>query len=201
MKEGKMDNYKKNLVFEETQRLSQKQIWFGWLVLIACNALFFYGVYKQIIIGQAFGNNPMSDKGLLITTGILLVFSICVMYLSYRSYLYTQITKEKIKVLFFPFHLKCREYDWEQISKAYIRKYNPVLEYGGWGIRYSRFRLNIGSFVKGFKAHQRAFNVSGNIGLQLEFVNGDKLLIGTQQWEELNEALKKLGKLSSGEGE
>lgn len=44
---------------------------------------------------------------------------------------------------------------------------NIERDYGGWGIRYGR---------KG-----KAFNVFGSRGLQLEFTNGKRLLIGSQK--------------------
>lgn len=43
-----------------------------------------------------------------------------------------------------------------------------------------------------FRGKGRAFNVSGNIGLQLEFINGEKLLIGTQNPEKLRNVLEDL---------
>jgi hypothetical protein len=65
--------------------------------------------------------------------------------------------------------------------KCYVRKYKPLAEFGGWGLRFG---------VSG-----KAYNISGNKGLQLELTNNKKLLIGTQKPEELSEALNKIGKL------
>ncbi|MEO0075774.1 MAG: hypothetical protein ABIK31_06695 [candidate division WOR-3 bacterium] len=58
-----------------------------------------------------------------------------------------------------------------------------MTEYGGWGLR-------LGLFGKG-----TAFSVSGNKGLQLEFTDNKKLLIGTNKLDELTETLKKIGQL------
>ena len=57
------------------------------------------------------------------------------------------------------------------------------MEYGGWGLR-------LGLFGNG-----KAFNVSGDKGLQLEFTDNKKLLIGTNRPEELTETLIKIGQL------
>jgi hypothetical protein len=57
------------------------------------------------------------------------------------------------------------------------RTYRPILEYGGWGIRYSPFR-------RGW-----AYNVRGNRGVQLELANGKRILIGSQRAEELARAI------------
>ena len=56
-----------------------------------------------------------------------------------------------------------------------MRTYNPIREYGGWGIRY------------GLKS--KAYNVHGNHGVQLELLNRKRLLIGSQRSEEFANAL------------
>lgn len=40
-----------------------------------------------------------------------------------------------------------------------------------------------------------AYNTSGNMGLQLEFTDNKKILVGTNKANELSEALKKIGQL------
>jgi hypothetical protein len=118
----------------------------------------------------------MSDTGIII--GLFSCILIDIIFLVFK--LKTTITKEHIQVQFFPFHLKPRNYLWSDIKQASVRKYRPIMEYGGWGIR-------------GFKSN-RAYNISGKIGLQLEFKNGDKLLVGTQNGQEVNDVLVKLFK-------
>lgn len=85
-----------------------------------------------------------------------------------------------IYVRFFPFLLTFRKYPWEDLEKATVRTYSPLAEYGGWGYRIS------------FSGKGRAFNISGNKGLQLKFKNGKKLLIGTNKPDELAEVLRVL---------
>lgn len=95
----------------------------------------------------------------------------------------TKIKTEGIYVRFSPFLLKHKFYPWEVIQQAYIRQYHPLREYGGWGIR------------RGVFGHGWAYNVSGNVGIQLIMKDGTKLLIGTRQPHKAAEALKRLGKL------
>jgi hypothetical protein len=64
---------------------------------------------------------------------------------------------------------------WEQVKRAYIRQYNPIKEYGGWGLKWS--------------STNAAYNIMGNVGLQLVLQNGKKILIGTQKPEELRSFL------------
>ncbi|MBJ2175825.1 hypothetical protein JBL43_16340 [Aureibaculum sp. A20] len=59
---------------------------------------------------------------------------------------------------------------WNDISKVYVRKYNAITEYGGWGFR---------GYI--FKTGGKAFNVMGNKGIQIVLKNGKKMLIGTQK--------------------
>lgn len=84
----------------------------------------------------------------------------------------TLINKEGIYFQLFPLHFKIQYVNWSDIATIEVRKYKPMKEYGGWGYRYS--------FNNG-----KAYNISGNMGLQLVLKNGDKILIGTQKKEEL----------------
>lgn len=156
------------ILFSETQRFKQ---WWIWLILLGINGLILFGVYKQLITGEKFGNKPMSDTGLILTLCLTLAFLI--LFFSFN--LKTIVKEDGIYVRFFPFHLKYRHFKWDSISKCYVRDYKPIAEYGGWGLR-------------GFGSN-RALNVSGKIGLQLEFSNGNKLLIGTSKGHELKKVL------------
>jgi hypothetical protein len=168
------------ILFSEKQKFTQ---WWLWLFLIGINLFTLYGIYIQVLEGHPFGNNPASNTGLLLifalTIGLTLLFA------SFR--LDTQIRNDGIDYRFFPFHLSFRHVDWNDAEKIFVRKYNPLLEFGGWGIRY-------GIWGKG-----KAINMSGNKGLQIEFRNGKKLLIGTQKPADLEEVLCRLGKITSRE--
>jgi len=162
------------ILFSERQRFKQ---WWLWFILLGINGLFLYGAFNQVIGGQQFGDKPMSNTGILVTTGLTIFLTF--LFANFR--LDTTIRKEGIYVRFFPFHLKFKHYKWDKLAKSYVRQYSPVTEYGGWGIR-------LGLFGKG-----TAYNVSGNKGLQLEFSDNKKLLIGTNRPDELTETLKKIG--------
>lgn len=144
--------------FRESQRFTQ---WWVWVVLIGTGTLpyipYFTGAYSE---GSA--------NGLIGASIIMLLMALLFLLLR----LETTIDEDGIRIQFFPFHLKSRFYSWEEIRKMGIRQYSPIREYGGWGIR-------------GLSRKNRAFNVKGNWGLQLEFENGDLLLIGTSKPEEL----------------
>jgi hypothetical protein len=162
-----------DILFTEQQRFKQ---WWLWLILFGINFIFIFGIFKQVIGGQQFGDKPMSDNGLFMGFGI--VFSLTLLFYFFK--LETIIKTDGIYVRFFPIHIAYKKYAWDTINKSFVREYNAIGEYGGWGIRY-------GIFGSG-----NALNVSGNKGLQLVFTNDKKLLIGTNKPQELTEALLKI---------
>lgn len=158
------------LIFSETQRFKK---WWVWLILLSLIGLYSYGVVSQVFIGRPFGQKPMSDSILLLTLGLILLISILI----YNIRLDTEIRKDGVHVRFFPFHLRYRFYSWDSIRHVQVRKYNAIIEYGGWGFR-------LGLLGKG-----KALSISGDQGLQLEFNDDKKLLIGTKKPKEMEEAI------------
>jgi hypothetical protein len=164
------------ILFTERQKFKQ---WWVWLILLSLNGILLFGVFKQVIGGQQFGDKPAGNTELLILSGLLLLFTL----LFFTLRLDTIIKQDGIYVRFFPFHLKFKYFSWDSMTKTYVRQYSPLTEYGGWGLRF-------GFFGKG-----TAYNVSGDKGLQLEFTDNKKLLIGTKKPDELTETLQKIGQL------
>jgi len=176
MKNFDTNKMNQEVLFSERQKFKH---WWLFLILLSVNALFIVGFYKQVILGQQFGDKPMSDAVLLTMIGLLSLLTILI----FSARLETVIKSDGIYVRFFPFHLTFKHYKWDRLTKSFVRKYSPLTEYGGWGLRF-------GLFGQG-----NAFNVSGNEGLQLEFNDRKKLLIGTNKPAELTETLNKIGQL------
>ena len=164
---------KDDILFYEKQSFWRNRLLI--IILIPVNAIVIWGFVQQIISGNAWGDNPMNNLGLIVKMGGLLLISVIL----FLSKLKTIITEEGVYIRLLPFALKTRFFAWEDIEEAYVRRYRPLREYGGWGVRL------------GWKGGI-AYNVYGNIGLQLVFNNGKKLLIGTNRAEELAEVLKKI---------
>ena len=146
-------------VYTEDQRFTQ---WWLWLLLMGIVGLIGYGFIRQVVLGTPFGSNPMSDTGLTIFSLIMLLFVLFFTKLRLR----TRIDSQSIQMQFSPF-LK-RYYYWKDVESAEVVTYGFV----GYGIR-------LGS------KHGIVYNVNGNKGLALKLKSGKKLLIGTQQPEEL----------------
>lgn len=146
--------------FEETQYFRQ---WWLWLIIIGSAA-------SPFITTLWAGHSIHTSLLFTLITPVLLIVLFRILRLD------TIVDSTGIHYRFFPFHTKMQDVLWEDLTAAYIRQYKPIAEYGGWGIRY------------GFKS-KKAFNVAGNMGLQLEFKNGKSLLIGTQKPDELQNLL------------
>lgn len=141
---------KNGILFTEKQRFTQ---WWFWLIILLVVAFAFY--YEESTLERV----------------VALIIPLFLFILN----LETEISQEGISVRFFPFHLKKKFFAWDEIAKAEVREYSPLLEYGGWGIRRGRSGI--------------AYNVKGKMGLQLVLKNGKKILIGTQKAEELKQIL------------
>ena len=155
-----------SIVFKETQKFSQ---WWLWLILIGIGILPILGIYKQLIIGEKFGDKPISDLGLIIFA--VFVFSLIAMF--WFMQLKTEIDQNGISMHFFP--LVKKRVNWKEIKNAEIVNYGFV---GGWGIRLGT-------------QYGTVYNMKGNKGLAIELVNGKKFLIGTQKETELNKIVNK----------
>jgi hypothetical protein len=138
-----------------------RQIWvFGLMLLVNALAVYYF----------AFDSNDFVAFAPILT--VLLVDLILVFI-----QLKTNINEKGIYYQLFPFQLKEKKIYWNEIAEVNIRKYSPIWEYGGWGYRYS------------FK-YGKAFNISGNMGLQIILKNGKKILIGTNKPEVLSAFLE-----------
>ncbi|HYK55746.1 MAG TPA: hypothetical protein VEV15_04655 [Flavisolibacter sp.] len=163
-----------------TEKQYFRQVWV-WIVLLSMNGYLIFALVKQAVLKQPLGARPKSTEELVVGTAIVLLVTLLIAVIR----LETEIKEDGVYYRFFPFQLKMKRIAWDRISKAFVRQYKPLVEYGGWGIR-------IGIFGSG-----QAFNVSGNKGLQLIYDNGKKFLIGTQKPEALQMALLQIGRLSN----
>ncbi|WP_211296693.1 hypothetical protein [Polaribacter butkevichii] len=157
-------------IFKEEQRF--RQTWLIILLVISSIAPIAMMLKKYLQ-----KNTTLTTQGFVITIAVILVSVTTIFFFK----LTTRIDEKGIHYQFFPFHFSVKMIPWREISKAYVRKYQPITEFGGWGIRRGFF------FNKG---KDKAINVSGNIGIQLILKNGEKLLIGTQKKEEATRVLE-----------
>lgn len=149
-------------VFKEEQAFRQ---W--WLILIITVCLV---VTAIPVLGNLDDSNPNFWK----VFGFIPILLILVLFWVLK--LHTSINHEGITASFEPFSFFKRHYYWNEINECYVRKYSPFNEYGGWGIRVFR--------------KTKAYNVSGNMGIQIVTKDKKRFLIGTKKPREAERVLK-----------
>jgi hypothetical protein len=151
-------------LFEEKQQFRQ---WWLWLIYLS---LITFVLYK-VFIKKDYGNS--SRNFVIIPILILLITLILFWIMSLK----TKIYKDRIEIKFFPFGIH-KTYRFQDIEKMEVIKYNPIMDYGGWGIRLG------------------AYNIAGNRGLKIHYTNKNayksSILIGTQKPEELSKIIKSI---------
>lgn len=176
----KLKNMETNDFFEKQYLKRGWMFKAGMIVVIMGVILLAFGLFMQLYFGKPFGSKSLSDTQLIIFTILMLCIIIPIPIMMYKSSLITKINKSGISLRYPPFQNRYLIFPFSEISSCEVRQYNPMKEYGGWGVRYN------------FKTKEKAYNVCGNMGIQLYLKNGKKVLIGTQKPDEAKAALNKL---------
>jgi len=170
--------------FRESQKFSQVWILLPFsLIGSVVIFIFGFGIYKQIICKIPFGNNPLSDHGLIITSLLILLLFVTLFLLFVSAHLEYRINEKGIEYRFFPFHMNSRRIQWSDIANFEIIKYNPLSDFGGWGIRYGKKSI--------------LYSVKGNKGLSISLKSGKNIIIGINKVSELEEYLENLKQIRS----
>ena len=117
----------------------------------------------------------LMKKQIVFISFIPLIAALVIFILFKIMRLTVSIDADKIAYAFKPF-IRNRIITRQEIESAQVIKYEPISQYGGWGIRHS--------FKNG-----KAFTTRGHYGLQLKLKNGKIILLGTQQPEALQSFL------------
>jgi len=156
-------------IFTEVQRFRQ---WWVCLLILFVAGIAWYGAVQQIVLKKPFGNNPAPDPVMIM---IWVIFGVLFPIFFYSLKLATDVRNDGLYVRFFPLQFHSHKISYIEIKTYEIRTYSALKEYGGYGIRYGK--------------NGKAYNISGNRGVQFEFLDGKRLLIGTQKPEEFIQAL------------
>lgn len=156
--------------FREVQRFRQPWLW---LLLLAIAGIHWYIVVRQVVMGEPVGDNPASNGVVVL---LWLLFGIGFQAGFWWLALVTEVRVEGLRVGFPP--LSRRLIPWREIRDARAVTYHPVREFGGWGYRW------------GYRG-RRAYNVSGNRGVELTLANGKQIVIGSRRPDELAAAINR----------
>lgn len=164
-------------IYSEEQQFDQLFIWIligvGMVPMIAILGA---GIYKQIIMGQPWGDEPLSDLGLILVTVGVFVLLLGIIILFRYSKLEIKVDRWGVRYKFSPFIWNWKEILRHDIKSYKIRKYSFLR---GYGVRWG---------LDGIKT----LNVKGNMGIEFHYGENKKLLIGTQQPELFAQAIEKM---------
>jgi hypothetical protein len=113
-------------IFKENQRFNQ---W--WLIAMIVFVFLKIGYDLLIVYREKPKFNTEASGSLIISSIILTLVTILIFSLKLK----TRIDENGIAYQFSPFHVKAKNVRWESLNKCVVRKYSPILEYGGWGFR------------------------------------------------------------------
>ena len=143
-------------LYVENQKFNQ---WWLWIILLSFPI---FAIYP-------FDLNNINYTYIFISIVIPLFFY----FLELRVF----VNSDGLYYQFFPIHLKKYSISFSEIKKVEALKYKPIVDYGGWGIKY------------GFEG--KAYNISGNLGVKIYLFNGKNILFGSKKHKEFETALKK----------
>ena len=148
------------IIFKEKQSFS-----LFWLLLIL--------LLVPVLIYTKLKDEGSDFVDLLISISVVTVLFVLFVF----SKLETVISHDEIQYRLFPFQWSMRKISKDQIAEVFIRKYSPLFEFGGWGLRWG---------ING-----KAINIRGNMGIQVVLKSGSRILIGTSNDTDARKALEK----------
>ncbi len=163
-------------LFYEQQQFNQ---FFVWLVIgvgaVPMAVSLGWGIYQQLILGLPWGNEPMSNLGLVLVSILCFTIITGVVLLFRFGKLEIKVTRWGLQYRFYPLLPR-----WKEIIKSDIKEYKIVkYSFRGYGIRWG---------LDGIKT----INVRGNKGIEFLYCENKKIIIGTQQPEAFLAALDKM---------
>ncbi len=161
----------KDVLFREVQRF--RQFWL-WALVVFLTGVSWVAFIQQILLNIPFGTRPAPD---IVLVGMWVLFGVVFPITAFSAGLITEVRENGIYIRYIPFHRQFRTMPFDAIQTYEARMYRPFREYGGWGIRYG--------------SGGKAYNVSGNRGVQLVLLSGRRILIGSQNPDALINAMDK----------
>lgn len=167
------------IYFFEEEKFDQK--WNLFLVTPITTGMIIFllvSLYYQLILKEPVGSDPLSNTEFVILSIITIPILLFIIWLFFVMKLTVKIDENKIHVKFYP--LMKREYLIDDIESFEIKEFNPIIDFGGWGLRYSIRWRTLGFIMK------------GKVGVHIHFKNKKNILIGSQRTNELHSIIKKL---------
>jgi Family of unknown function (DUF6141) len=154
--------------FREVQHFNQ---WWAWAVIAGLAATGWWAFIEQIVLGHPWGNNPAPGWVVVL---MWLIFGIGVPIGMRWVRLIVRVTEDTLDIRYVPF--RHRVIPLSTITSAEPRRYRPIRDFMGWGIRWMPGRGWV-------------YSVAGDEGVQLVLGKRRKLLVGSHKPVELAAAI------------
>ena len=163
-------NDDRELLFREVQRA---RMWWAWLVIALLPLATGWTFVQQVLLDRPGGNNPAPDWLVWV---LFLAFGLgAPAFFLLWLRLVTEVRGREVRVRLVPLNRGWVRFPVGEIESAEARRYRPIREYLGWGIRWG--------------PGGRAYNLSGNRGVQLVIASGRRILIRSERADELEAAI------------
>ncbi|MDR9366555.1 MAG: DUF6141 family protein [Balneolaceae bacterium] len=162
--------------FKSVQKCKQP---FMWVIIVGIALFIWYSIFQQIVLGNPIGNNPASDLVLII---IWMVIGIGFPLALFAMKLIIKIDSENFSYRLFPLHFRMHSYRLDDIESMEVVTYRPILDFGGWGIRWGH---------KG-----KGYIISGKKGVKVQFRAGRPVYFSSDEPEEVVRAYRNLSPAS-----
>ncbi|MCD4687375.1 MAG: DUF6141 family protein [Anaerolineae bacterium] len=155
--------------FREVQYMRQ---WWATMLIGGIAVLMWYAFVEQIVRGNTFGDNPAPDWMIVLFWAIFgIVFPVIWAFIR----LIVELHTDHVHIAYIPFLWRTIPY--AEIASATAITYQPLREFGGWGIRVW------------FGWRRIAYSVSGTRGVELILTNGRVIVLGSQRADALATAI------------
>lgn len=169
----------RRVYYEETQHLRNSPWIFVLTIALTLGAMLplLRGIHQQVGKNIPWGNEPMSDQGLLALTAFIFAISCGIVWIFAMMKLHVIIDEAGVHYRFVPNEPKWSTVTREEIIDFAIEKKNL---FNGFGHHRQWF------------IHTKTMNLNGKVLLSLRLKNGKKIKLGSQNPEGLEWAMKKL---------
>jgi hypothetical protein len=166
-----------------SEQQSFRQVLWIWCIIIPISFLsslsILYGFYQQIIQGEPWGNEPMSDGGLITALLVVILAQVLVIWVVASLQLSIEISGEEFRYKFFAYFT-----DWNSLSSHQIANYS-IEKWTFWKGR-------------GFGYHKDIFHKTVRMIIKPDYIltlktkDGKTIMISTENKEEIERAMHKL---------
>jgi hypothetical protein len=168
--------------FEEVQTFRENRWVLALVIALSVFTLLpiAYGMRQQLVDGVPWGDEPMPDNGLIFMFLFVLLCIGIAAFVVLSSRLEVAVDAQGLRYRFFPITPKWKRLTRDEIASYTLEKHFKIFESGGFGHHRSILRKT------------RSYRIRGGHHLSLKLNNGQRLLLGTQNPEGMEWAMRKL---------